>query len=88
MGLRKFYPLFLISFAIALFIFASYLLLQTGILRFNYPDHRKFPIRGIDVSHHQKHINWLQVSKHTKSLNSTMFVFPAFAARSPGYCIN
>lgn len=65
MSLRKFYPLFLISLAIALFIFASYFLLQTGILRFNYPDHSKFPIRGIDVSHHQKHINWLQVSKQS-----------------------
>lgn len=33
-------------------------LLYTGIVRFNYPDKKQFPIRGIDISHHQKIINW------------------------------
>ena len=33
-------------------------LLYTGILRFNYPGKREFPIRGIDISHHQKKIDW------------------------------
>jgi len=32
--------------------------LYFGILRFNYPDRKRFPIRGIDVSHHQQSIDW------------------------------
>jgi len=35
--------------------------LYTGILRFNYPDSKKFPIRGIDVSHHQNSIDWMKL---------------------------
>lgn len=38
-----------------LFLFIS---LYMGFLRFNYPDKKQFPIRGIDISHHQKDINW------------------------------
>lgn len=35
--------------------------LYTGILRCNYPDKDRFPIRGIDVSHHQKSIDWIKL---------------------------
>ena len=33
-------------------------LFYTGILRMNYPDSNRFPIRGIDISHHQEIIDW------------------------------
>ncbi|MBI3561807.1 MAG: glycoside hydrolase family 25 protein [Gammaproteobacteria bacterium] len=29
-----------------------------GLVRFNYPDTKRFPLRGIDVSHHQGKIDW------------------------------
>lgn len=41
----------------ALLIFSLY----TGVLRFNYPDKERFPVQGIDVSHHQKSIDWLKL---------------------------
>ncbi len=31
---------------------------KTGFLRFNYPSREKFPIHGIDISHHQGSIDW------------------------------
>lgn len=37
------------------------LLLQRGVLRFNNPDRSEFPLRGIDVSHHQGEIDWRAV---------------------------
>lgn len=36
-------------------------LFYQGILRLNYPSTSNYPIQGIDVSHHQKDINWEQV---------------------------
>ena len=35
-----------------------YWLLDHGWLRFNYPHHDEFPVWGVDVSHHQGHIDW------------------------------
>ena len=52
---------------ITLFVFTTLLLLffsfKEGILRFNYPSTEKYPIRGIDISHHQKIINWDELKK-------------------------
>lgn len=31
---------------------------QLGYIRFNYPDHSTYPVRGIDISHHQDVIDW------------------------------
>ncbi|GJM16673.1 MAG: lysozyme [Thermodesulfobacteriota bacterium] len=31
---------------------------ELGYIRFNYPDQSKFPVRGIDISHHQDVIDW------------------------------
>lgn len=39
-----------------------YELLKTGVIRFNYPDKKEFPIRGIDVSHHQGTIDWKKLA--------------------------
>lgn len=36
-------------------------LFQRGMLRFNYPSEARFPIRGVDVSHHQGPVDWEQV---------------------------
>lgn len=38
-------------------------LLWTGRIWFVYPDRHLYPVRGIDVSHHQGAINWSRVSK-------------------------
>ena len=39
-------------------IFGVYTAFEQGYLRFNYPGRKAFPVRGIDISHHQKKINW------------------------------
>jgi len=31
---------------------------QLGYIRFNYPDQSTYPVRGIDISHHQDIIDW------------------------------
>ncbi len=39
------------------------ILLYHGALRFNYPSFSRYPVRGIDVSHHQGTIHWDLVAK-------------------------
>ena len=34
---------------------------RTGLLRLNYPSYETYPVRGIDVSHHQGRIDWRAV---------------------------
>ena len=46
--------------AAALFA-ASVSLYRSGTLRFNYPSEARFPVRGIDVSHHQAKVDWSAV---------------------------
>lgn len=46
------------------------LLLYEGIIWFNIPSQSKYPIRGIDVSHHQGKIDWNKVKN-----NGLHFVF-------------
>jgi len=38
-------------------------LYESGRLRFNYPSHTRFPVRGIDVSHHQGLVDWETVAR-------------------------
>jgi lysozyme len=38
---------------VAIALGAAYGAYKTGIWRFNYPDSAEYPVRGIDVSHHQ-----------------------------------
>jgi lysozyme len=40
---------------------AAYFLYSRGLLRFNYPATATYPVRGIDVSHHQGAIDWAAV---------------------------
>ena len=44
---------FLIVLGVTTFIF-----FEKGYLRFNYPGTSRFPVRGIDISHHQSAIDW------------------------------
>jgi lysozyme len=37
------------------------LLLYRGVIRFNYPSSDRYPIEGVDVSHHQGKIDWARV---------------------------
>ena len=37
---------------------ALLMMVYFGLLRFNYPAHEEYPVRGIDVSHHQGDIDW------------------------------
>ncbi len=43
---------------------ALYFMYGMGIVRFNYPSSIKFPIQGIDVSHHQADIDWEKVAQN------------------------
>ena len=36
-------------------------LYYAGAIRFNYPDEEHYPIRGLDVSHHQGLIDWARI---------------------------
>ena len=55
MGLKRII-LFAAAAAAALALLA--LLLDRGRVRFNYPSLDEFPVQGVDVSHHQKEIDW------------------------------
>lgn len=44
-------------------IFGVYTAFDKGYLRFNYPGKKDYPVRGIDISHHQKKINWENLRK-------------------------
>lgn len=44
-------------------VYALYTSYELGYIRINYPSQTKYPIRGIDVSNHQKEINWNLVDK-------------------------
>lgn len=54
---RKYIVLFVVIF-IPITLFSLYKLLESGYLRFNYPSFERYPIHGIDISHHQKTIDW------------------------------
>jgi len=42
-------------------IVAAFLVLRTGRIRLNYPSRERFPVPGIDISHHQGAIDWPSV---------------------------
>lgn len=49
--------------AFAAFIFIIAVLLYNGIIWFNNPSSGKYPVRGVDVSHHQGMIDWEVLSQ-------------------------
>jgi lysozyme len=44
---------FVLLLALSLLLF-----FEEGYIRFNYPSKEKYPVRGIDISHHQTEIDW------------------------------
>lgn len=50
-----------IILSLLLLVVAALLVLRTGRIRLNYPSRERFPVWGIDVSHHQGKIDWAQV---------------------------
>ncbi|VAW71290.1 Lyzozyme M1 (1,4-beta-N-acetylmuramidase) [hydrothermal vent metagenome] len=62
------------------------ILLFNGILRFNYPSFSRYPVRGIDVSHHQGEIHWKLVAEenihfaYIKATEGQDFQDPRFKA--------
>lgn len=69
-----------------------------GLIRFNYPSKTDYPVRGIDVSHHQGTIDWRQVKStdidfvFIKATEGDDFVDPQFvnnwnAARTQGISV-
>jgi len=57
--MKKILTLYIII--IIMFIAGIYTLLSEGIIWFQYPSHKLFPVRGIDISHHQGRIDWEQI---------------------------
>ncbi|MCL4245628.1 MAG: glycoside hydrolase family 25 protein [Candidatus Dadabacteria bacterium] len=39
------------------------LFFEEGYIRMNYPDKEKYPVRGIDISHHQESVDWRILSR-------------------------
>jgi lysozyme len=60
--------------------------LDRGLLQFNYPSEARYPIRGIDVSHHQGTIEWPAVRRsgvsfaYLKATEGGDFVDPLFTS--------
>lgn len=53
----------IITFSIILSLI-TLALFYKGYLRFNYPSKSEFPIQGIDISNHQKDINWKEINNN------------------------
>ncbi len=51
------WSIILSAIAIAGVLFVRFLFYQ-GIVQMNYPDEEIYPLKGIDISNHQKRINW------------------------------
>jgi lysozyme len=49
--------------AVAVLLLVGEELYRGGWVRFNYPNPLRFPVRGIDVSHHQGPIDWTEVRR-------------------------
>lgn len=90
--------IFILLLMILVFCGIGILMLYTGYLRFNYPSRSAYPIRGIDISHHQGRIDWVELSKENldfvfiKSTEGGDFVDTLFrsnweSAQASGYKI-
>lgn len=53
--------LFAACIVIALSLFCAYQAYNAGYWRFNYPPVQVYPVRGLDVSHHQGRIDWAKI---------------------------
>lgn len=53
--------------------YAVYAALMSGVLRLNYPSFSKYPVHGLDISHHQHTIDWATLMQ--KDAKYVQFVF-------------
>ncbi|MBN1501758.1 MAG: lysozyme [Spirochaetes bacterium] len=59
------------SLSAVLLVFAVLVfLINKGLISMNHPSGKKYPVKGIDISHHQKNIDWTELKK-----NNLKFVF-------------
>jgi lysozyme len=78
----------LFSLALAAALFTG--LYHAGLARFNYPDSERYPLRGLDVSHHQGEIDWPAIPRETydfvyiKATEGTDWQDPRFTANWSG----
>jgi lysozyme len=49
---------------VLLSVLTTVILLYNGIIWFNAPTTSKYPVRGIDVSHHQDTIDWKMLTEN------------------------
>ena len=76
--------------AAALSAFALWVLLERGYLRLNYPSRAEYPLRGVDVSHHQGTIDWVRLARagndfaYIKASEGVTFRDSRFAANWSG----
>lgn len=47
--------------------FLFHWLYYSGTIRFNYPSNKSFPVKGIDISHHQGTIDWAELAEEDVS---------------------
>ncbi|MBO4869923.1 MAG: hypothetical protein J5585_09450 [Clostridia bacterium] len=70
--------------AVAVFFCAAFLLLYFGVVHLNAPDEEAYPVRGVDVSHHQGKIDWETLSSQgvsfafIKATEGSSYVDPRF----------
>ena len=49
------------TLVIAMLLGLAYLLLDRGFVRFVYPSWKTYPVRGVDVSHHNGRVDWPRI---------------------------
>ena len=70
--------------AVAVFFCAAFLLIYFGVVHLNFPDEEVYPVRGVDVSHHQGQIDWETLSSQgisfafIKATEGSSYVDPRF----------
>lgn len=57
--------IFIVITFIAILSGALYIGFSNGYIRMNYPSLKKYPVQGIDVSHHQQKIDWAILDKES-----------------------
>lgn len=61
--MKKYFIAVIICIILGAISVALYYAYTNGYIRMNYPSFDEYPVQGIDVSHHQKMINWAQLDK-------------------------
>ncbi len=62
MNARKIKQIIAIMVALASLAAMAALMVANGVIQLNHPSRAEFPVRGVDVSHHQGEIDWEKLS--------------------------